>query len=93
MKNMMMAVPKVWQEGHSYSNADDRNREGWKLVILLNFVVVELLQISTVKHCISSGYLKECPSVAVCTRYLHFFLTNFYYKIRKGIILTINSME
>lgn len=43
MKNMMMAVPKVWQEGHSYSNADDRNREGWKLVILLNFVVVELL--------------------------------------------------
>ena len=39
------------QEGDG--KADDRNMQGWKLVILLKFVVVELLEILSVKNCIS----------------------------------------
>ena len=46
-----VAGRSLLQEGDG--KADDRDMQGWKLVILLKFVVVELLEILSVKNCIS----------------------------------------
>ena len=51
MREEAVAGRSLLQEGDG--KADDTDMQGWKLVILLKFVVVELLKILSVKNCIS----------------------------------------
>ena len=54
MADLMMTGLKVWQEGYLLQEDDgkayDRDRHGCKIVILLKFVTVEMLEILLVKQ-------------------------------------------